>query len=189
MKRTKTFFAALCMLLTCQAIWAADSNGTIFEYTYSGTKLKYYIISTVDKTCRVHGAWSSSSVGTSTTGSISIPSSAYSGSAYYSVVEVGYCAFKDCSKITSVSLPSTVKKIGDYAFHNCESLSSFNLNNTEEIGFDAFWNCKSLTSFPSGGYYLKEIGSYAFEGCEKMEKVSLPDNVTTLGNYTFSGCI
>ena len=42
------------------------------------------------------------------------------------------CAFKDCSNITSVSIPSTVTEIKSKAFENCKALKTININMTEE---------------------------------------------------------
>ena len=42
--------------------------------------------------------------------------------------------------ITSISIPKTVKKIGNYAFYNCDSLKSFTIPATvEEIGNSVFY--------------------------------------------------
>lgn len=40
------------------------------------------------------------------------------------VVGVGSSAFNNCTGVTSVTLPESVKKIGDYAFDSCEGLKS-----------------------------------------------------------------
>ena len=70
------------------------------------------------------------------------------------------CINKDKSELVFVyhtvrkmSIPSSVTKIGDYAFYNCTNLSSLTLpSGVKEIGFSAFQGCKSLTSvtIPSG---------------------------------------
>ncbi len=47
-------------------------------------------------------------------------------------------AFDTNTKITSVSLPSSVKTIEEGAFYGCTGLKSINLKNTEKIGKEAF---------------------------------------------------
>lgn len=38
--------------------------------------------------------------------------------------EIGNSAFKDCTSLTDISIPSEVTKIGECAFMGCTSLSS-----------------------------------------------------------------
>ncbi len=47
--------------------------------------------------------------------------------------------------LTSITLPDTLRKIGDLCFYQCYNLRSISLPNTDiEIGSDAFMNCKKL---------------------------------------------
>ena len=48
------------------------------------------------------------------------------------VTTIGGGAFKECSNITSVVLPSTITTIGSTAFYNCTGLKTININMTEE---------------------------------------------------------
>ena len=49
--------------------------------------------------------------------------------------------------------------------------------------------CKSLTkvNFEENSK-LKEISANAFYKCEKLNSVTIPNGVTTIGNYAFCGC-
>ncbi len=70
-----------------------------------------------------------------------------------------------CHTVKKMSIPSSVTKIGYYAFGKCTNLTSIELpSNVKEIKSSAFQGCKSLTSvtLPS---CVKEIGSSAFVGC------------------------
>ena len=49
-----------------------------------------------------------------------IPST-YNGKA---VTSIGYCAFWDCSSLTSIEIPDSVTSIGYQAFSSCSSLTS-----------------------------------------------------------------
>ena len=96
------------------------------------------------------------------TGSVTIPSSVTYNYTTYSVTEIGVCAFRECSDLTSVTIPNSVTKIGS----------------------DAFWECSDLTSvtIPNS---VTEIGEYAFRGCTRLRSIAIPNSVTEIGNNAF----
>ena len=49
-------------------------------------------------------------------GSVTIPERVTNGGKTYEVTGIAYDAFRDCDRMTSVTLPSTIKHIGKYAF-------------------------------------------------------------------------
>lgn len=105
-----------------------------------------------------------------------------------SVTKIGDYAFYNCTNLTSIELPSGVTEIGDYAFYNCTNLSSLTLpSGVKEIGFSAFQGCKSLTSvtIPSG---VKYISSFTFYGCESLRFINLPSDLKYTGEEAFEGC-
>lgn len=90
--------------------------------------------------------------------------------------------------VRKMSIPSSVTKIGDYAFYNCTNLSSLTLpSGVKEIGFSAFQGCKSLTSvtIPSG---VKNISSFTFRDCESLRFINLPSDLKYIGEEAFEGC-
>ncbi len=99
-----------------------------------------------------------------------------------SVTSVGEYAFGNCPNIESAYLYSTV--VGDRMFHDCNKLATLVLENTVQIGVNAFTRI-SVTSLvlPSS---LTTISNYAFKGCTSLEKVVLLGS--TLGAYMFDGC-
>ena len=79
------------------------------------------------------------------------------------VVEIGDGVFREM-EISSVSLPSTLKHIGDQAFYKCKMLES--------------------VAFPDG---LVSIGNEAFFECKELGGVAFPDSLRAIGNRAFSG--
>ena len=65
-------------------------------------------------------------------GAVTIPSTIQPGDGNtYNVVDIEYSAFRDCTGITSVSIPSTVTALGSYVFEGCTNLSSITFTAAE----------------------------------------------------------
>lgn len=130
--------------------------------------------------------------------------------------------------LTDVVLPKTVRIINDYQFYGFESVSSFTLTSrVRSIGDNAFHNCtsveevyfdgtltawinilfESLESNPmcSGsklftkdtGVYeeidnlpsdIEIIAAYTFVGCESLVEIDIPTTLTTISYYAFYNC-
>ena len=108
---------------------------------------------------------------------------------YYTSDDViGDYAFKNCSDLTSLTLPSSVTWIGEYAFKYCSGLTSLTLpSSVTSIGEFAFRYCSGLTSLtiPSG---VTSIGIYAFHGCSGLTSLTLPSSLTSsIRDYIFDG--
>ena len=109
------------------------------------------------------------------------------------VTTIGDAAFADCSKLreftgkyaadggrcliidntiiayaeasgTTYNIPDSVTTIGDFAFWDCDSLTSVNISD-------------SVTT----------IGIYAFSDCGSLTSVNIPNSVTWIRIGTFSG--
>ena len=100
------------------------------------------------------------------------------------VDSIGNYAFYNCNSLTSVDL-SNVETIGNSAFYNCSGLTSVDLSNVETIGNSAFYNCSGLISVDLSN--VETIGYNAFSYCSGLTSIDL-SNVETIGNYAFRGC-
>ena len=101
------------------------------------------------------------------------------------VQSIGDSAFRDCSSLTSFTLPSSLQSIGDSAFRDCSSLTSLTLpSSLQSIGDSAFYGCKSLRSLtlPSS---LQSIGNSAFYGCKSLRPLTLPSSLQSIGYWAF----
>ena len=111
----------------------------------------------------------------------------------YTVTEINSSAFSDCSGITSVSIPGSVKRIGGGAFFGCSALETVSLSEgLETIGYDAFYQCSALTEIviPNSVREIgsSEDGSYVFGYCSSLRSVVLPEGLEAIYNGTFYHC-
>ena len=86
------------------------------------------------------------------------------------VVTIEENAFAE-STISSVTIPNSVKTIGNWAFSGCVNLRTVTLPaSVTEIGEGVFGGCTNLTSvrIPAS---VKTIQKWAFEGCEALTDV------------------
>ena len=138
-----------------------------------------------------------------------------------SVTSIGEYAFGYCRSLTSITIPNSITSIGDEAFNWCSSLTSITIpNSVTSIGNNAFLYCSSLTSMvveegnttydsrnncnavietatntliagcqktiiPNS---VTSIGDWAFSGCSSLTSITIPNSVTSIGYRAFAGC-
>ena len=86
----------------------------------------------------------------------------------YYVYGTDFIALTPTSKdITTLTLDSRTTSINQYAFYNCNGLTSIDLS-----------GCTSLTS----------IGDYAFRDCDGLTSIVIPASVSKIGYCAFYGC-
>jgi len=122
-----------------------------------------------------------------------------------SVTTIGQSAFSGCASLTNIIIPNSVTNIGAGVFGYCTHLTGINVDASNPaycsvagVLFD--FSQTALIEFPYGksGSYFKpgsytipnsvtNIGDWAFSGC-LLSNITLPDNLTTIGVGAFGGC-
>ena len=127
-------------------------------------------------------------------------------------------AFMNNTKLTSVTIPSSVKSIGTDAFKGCNPEVFVNNSGVKleyeftnadyvalgcpkdlvisplytSIADKAFFAGENKPCYPLESITIPDtvtsIGAYAFCGCENLGNITLPDDVTRIEDATFYGC-
>ena len=118
------------------------------------------------------------------------------------VTKVKCDAFSYCRYLTKITIPNSVARVELAAFEYCSDLISVNISSLEawckiDFGSEAsnplyydhklFLNGKEVTNLVVPDSVTK-IGNFAFSGCSSLTKVTIPDSVTEIGICAFSNC-
>ena len=86
-------------------------------------------------------------------------------------------------ELASISLPSTLTTIGDFAFRGCCFEEVVIPDNVANYGYGIFEYCEKLkkVTLPK----KLEVLSGGFEGCTSLEEIYIPETVIEIGNFAF----
>ena len=96
------------------------------------------------------------------------------------VKSIGQNAFRGCKGITSVTIPNSVTNIGNYAFEDCSGLKEVHISDLAawcRIGFGSIYATNPLNYAHS--LYLNGA---------LITDLVIPNNVTSIGSSAFRGC-
>ena len=106
-----------------------------------------------------------------------------------SVIKLGEDAFRGCYNLAKVTLGEELKFIGRCAFLDCKALRSVTIPSTvTKIAPQAFRCCKNLIELRLNEG-LAIIGGHAFQDCDALQIITLPSTVNELGWWAFRGCM
>lgn len=96
-----------------------------------------------------------------------------------------YCFSR--SRIETITIPSHICTIKDYAFSFCDELEYVSLYGITEISSNLFNSCKSLcrVSIPSSVTIIRER---AFYNCQSIKEIQIPNSVRIIEAAAFSCC-
>lgn len=101
--------------------------------------------------------------------------------------------FKDCTKLTEITIPSKCVNIGANAFANCISLTKiyYNVQSTAAATYTEestpWLNCGSEVTLVLGNAVIR-IGNYNFAYFTNLKEVIGGPSVTGIGDYAFYEC-
>lgn len=103
------------------------------------------------------------------------------------VVKIDMFAFMECSGLTSITIPSSVLRIGDSAFAMSDLKSIDIPNSVTYIGQKAFAGCYNLSNIiiPNS---ITTVEANSFYGCNNLTNITIPNSVTRIERSAFGDC-
>lgn len=132
-------------------------------------------------------------------GDITIPPTVQYNDQLYNVTKISADAFKNCTGLTSISIPASVTSIGNDAFKDCNSLTKATFPSVENLCNITFDNEFANPLYYAHNLYISEnavttlsipckvIGKYAFAGGH-FSRIELSASVMSIGNNAFINC-
>ena len=165
--------------------WKSNSEGTTIYYNFEGGD-------EVSVT-RGYNAYS---------GRVVIPRQVYYNGSYYRVTSIANYAFEDGKNVTYLSIPSSINRIGEFAFIDCgynidvniEDLSAW-CNTT--LGNEHASPLSSADRLYVNGsrvwdlyipYGVETVSNFTFYQCRCISSVSFSSTVRTIGSSAFEDC-
>ena len=114
-----------------------------------------------------------------------------------SVTSIGGSAFVNCSSLTSILIPNGVTIIQEGTFSGCSGLEEIKVADGNE-NFHSAGNCLIKTAsktlilgcktsiIPTDGSVTR-IEGHAFRDCSSLISITIPNSVTSIGEYAFQG--
>ena len=127
----------------------------------------------------------------------------------FNVNNINPYAFNNVTAITSVTIPSFITTIGDFAFQGCTGLTRITLNKNlsnystifhevNNVGLEVIFDYVGLASDDFKGRSnlttvtigpnITSIQTRAFENCQNLTSITIPSSCTTVGDFAFQGC-
>lgn len=125
------------------------------------------------------------------------------------ITKIADNAFKNCTYLTSITIPSSVEELGESVFSGSGLTSISVPASVTKMGTYCFWGCANMTTvdfnatvekLPEGTFSqanideitlsdaISEIGVGAFQFCYSLKKVNGGDYVAKIKDYAFNQC-
>lgn len=131
-------------------------------------------------------------------GDIVIPSQVVYKNKTYPVRHISSEAFKNCTELTSISIPSSVNMIDGSAFKGCTGLASIVVDYSNPV-YDSRNNCNAIVETESNTLIVVckntiipnsvlAIGEGAYMGHTELTSFTIPNSIVTIGQNAFRDC-
>lgn len=84
----------------------------------------------------------------------------------------------------SITIPTTVTKLGTSVFENCKNLTSIDVSHVTTYGATLFKGCTNLGTVTLN-MNATALGNNMFENCTNLKSITLPTALTSIGTTTF----
>ena len=176
MKKFLSIALATASIAACLSFVGCGGGEAVVNYTLSedGT---YYIVSSVTGNKRALKEYEIPATYAEQEGGKQLP-----------VTTIADQAFYKCTSLKSVTIPDTVKTIGNAAFAMSGLVNIDIPNSVESIGYSAFGMCNFLEEvvIPAS---VTSLGDRAFMSCTNLQRVEVYANVTDLKASTFENSV
>ena len=135
-------------------------------------------------------------------GDIVIPSQVTISGKTYTVTSIANDAFKGCTGLTSITIPSSITSIGSSSFDSCNNLNKVNISDILSWCKITFANSLANPLYYAKKLYLNgtlvtkleipsaitEIKNYTFYNCTSISTIVFPSGILKIGNSAFVNC-
>ena len=139
-------------------------------------------------------------------GAVVIPENVTYRGLNYDVTQIDNKAFRDCGKMTSITIPPSVWHVGKGVFEGCDSLKEIHISDLsawcklsfydllDDAGDSPFYYAKELYLNGKLITYLvvpedvEDYGAHAFEGYDKLRSVVFPNDIVAIYESAFLNC-
>ena len=177
----------IVLLISCSSVAKAETYA-LYDFVIDG--IYYNVIDSKLQTVEVsHPEYYSGY-----SGAITIPEKIVYDDEVYQVIGIGANAFRDCTRLTNVTIPNSVTSIGDYAFYDCSGLTSITIpNSVTSIGSWAFDGTAWYDNQPDGVVYAGKVlykykVTMPFFNPYFYTNITIKDGTLGIAGHALSGC-
>ena len=191
----KKLFTLLTAALCTLSVWAHDFEVDGIYYNILADKTNE-----VEVTYYGDSYWSNDN---KYSGTITIPATVTYDGTTYKVTRIGTNACRECSALQEVTIPHSIKSMGDNAFYDCRNLTKTNFAGTVadwcSITFERY--SANPISFSQNLYIngaelvhlevpgtIDSISSLSFYKNTSLKSVKIAEGVKTIGQRAFANC-
>ena len=92
-----------------------------------------------------------------------------------------------CSCVTAIVDFGCIESLGNFAFRDCSKITNVTIPDVRIDGHDTFTGCTGLVSLTIENG-VDKLANSMFYGCTGLTSVTIPSSVTTINEDAFSGC-